>query len=308
MRGLHKASAAAAFIAVLFGLCCPSLAAKSSQSRGKGKHLIRLKFREGRRLKYRLQVKGGADWKPRKQGLTWGKLDTEFTFKLEGKTIRDSGACTFDLAGERLKSTVKGPKGTLSVSATRSSWEVSPQGGRRIVLPDSPLKKPMTITIGPRGGFRGSTGLYPILPCFAVHVDLVFWTLLTVAPAEPVGVGDEWAVDFNVQLPDSRGKPLHVAGKGKVTGWEKYRGRRCLVIKLEAKAELEDTTITLRNGDSLHIKSGKYEVAGKAMWDVDAGLLCSAEAECELKVISDKPSQTTLTGQATSKLTLVSGK
>ena len=297
-----------ALVAVLLGSSALMLGAKSSGSKKKG-YLIRPKFWEDQKLKYRLEVEGDVRWTPKKPALLWGKVDTEFVFTLTEKAIREDGACIFDLAGERLKSKVDGPEGRVSVSATRSQWEVQREGHRRYIMREkNPLKNPMTVTIGPRGEFRGGTGLAPIARFFVAHMDRKFWDLLTVAPAEEVNVGDKWRADFKLQLPDSRGEPLQVDVEAKVTGWKKYGAHNCLVCELRAKAELKNTEVMLRNGDRIEVKSGKYEARGNVMWDLKQGLLCSAEAESTLSIICTKRSKTSFTGKAKAKLKLLSAR
>lgn len=306
MRGLPRHSAAFIFAVVFLGACVVGTQAHAASGGPEKKYLIRHAFREGRKLKYRLEVEADAEWRPRQEGRTWGEVDTDFTFLLTGKTVRENGSCTFDLSGKKLMSKVRGPKGTVSVSATPSRFKISTPKGKVKIRKENPLTKPMTATIGPRGAFLYGTGLFPVLPFFRVPVDRIAWHILTVAPPQEVGKGDRWERDFDVRLPDSIGKPLHVVAKARVAGWREVGGRRCLVIRLEGRAALKNTTVTLKNGDRLFVKRGTYEVEGAAMWDVKNGLLCSAEAACALKLISTKPSKAAWHSRGRVKLRLLS--
>lgn len=279
-----------------------TLCARPTRAAESKKYLIRPNWREGERLKCRLEVEADVGWDPKKTGLSWVEVDTEFDFELKGKALRESGACTFELNGKRLKASAKGPEGKLSISADESKATIRSSKSNHSLKVDSPFTRPMTATLGPLGGFRYGTGLYPVAPYFWVGVDRLFWRILTTAPQKEVGVGDEWEVDFAVHIPDSTGEPLHIAGKAEVTGWENVGDRKCLVVKMKGKTELEDTTVTLKNGDRVHVDQGRYEVAGKALWDVKEGLLRRAEAECELRVSADEPYRSTLKGRARAKL------
>ena len=279
-----------------------TIGAKSCYADDGKKYLIRPDWREGQRLKCRLNVNAEANWDPKKSGLSWGEVDTEFEFEVKGKTLRDSGACTFDLNGKRLKSSANGSKGKLSISADESKATIKSSKSSHSLKVDSPFKKPMTVTLGPLGGFRYGTGLHPIVPYFWVGVDRLFWHVLTTAPHKEVGVGDHWEVDFDMRLPDSRGEPLHIAGKAKVDGWQKVGDQKCLVIRMEGEKTLENTTVTLKNGDRLHVKRGRYEVSGKALWDVKRGLLRRASAQCALDINADKPKKSTLKARAQAEL------
>jgi len=284
------------------------LGAKSSGSKKKG-YLIRPKFWEDQKLKYRLEVEGDVRWTPKKPALIWGQVATEFVFTLTEKAIREEGACVFDLAGERLKSKGDGPEGRVSLSATESQWEVQREGQRRYIMREkNPLKNPMSVTIGPRGEFQDGMGLVPIAGFFVTHMDRKFWDLLTVAPAEEVNVGDKWRADFKLQLPDSRSDPLQVRVEGKVTGWKKYGAHNCLVCELRAKGELKRTEVMLRNGDRVKVESCLYEARGQIMWDLKQGLLCSAEAESVVKIASIKSEKTSFNGKAKAKLKLLSAR
>jgi hypothetical protein len=296
-RGWQRLAAA---VVVLSGLASGAWSAE-----GGGKYLIRWKQREGQRLRYSLGVAGGGSWAPRREGLSWGTLETLFVFGLRGKALRERGACTYELLAERLRSRLEGPKGVVEVRATPRSWDVDAGKldleGRR----GNPLAREMTLTVGERGAVRYGTGLRPLAPFFVAHVDPRFWTVLTLAPAQEVGVGDEWDVDFEARIPDSRGELLSVKGRAQVKGWERCGGRRCLAIVMACRLELKDTWVLLRNGDRVRVDEGTYWAQGKALWDVERGLLCSAEARNGLKIVCDKPERRGWSGEARSTLKLL---
>ena len=308
MAGISQGSARRMGVLVLLGVSLLGIGTSSSDAAKNEKHLIRLKFSQGRRLKYDWRVKSDLRWYPQRAGLTWGQVDTNITFELEEKLVRESGACTCVVHGKKLKSTVKGPKGTLSISATERSARISTPKNRAKETIKSPFDREMTVTIGPRGGVRYGTGIAVIAPYFRIGVDNIFWRMLTTAPKQAVGVGDEWKADFKLRLPDSRGEPLNVKGEARVLGWKKLNGHRCLVIKLNAKLTLKDTTVTFRNGDRRHIRKGEYEVGGVALWDVQGGILRAAEAEGEIRLDTDKPNKSILKGTGSARLRLLSTK
>lgn len=306
MKELSQRVAFKTLAAVLAGVMLLSLGATSAGAEKSKKYLLRWKFGADRTLKYNWEVESELRWRPQRGNLKWVEVDTNFTFELKEKLIRESGACTFNLYGKKLKGKVKGPEGTWTIDATERSARIKRIDKSAKVKTDSPFEKEMTVTIGPRGGARYGTGVGLIAPFFRVGVDNIFWRILTTAPKEEVGVGDKWDVDFNLRLPDSRGNPLQVTGTGRVTGWKTIKGHKCLVLKLECVLELKDTMVTFKNGDQRHVKKGRYEVSGKAMWDPRKGILCGAEANGELLLDTDKPNKSTLKGKGRTKLRLLS--
>lgn len=308
MKERSQRAARRTLAAVLVGIMLLSLGATSAGAEKNKKYLLRWKFGEGRTLKYNWQVESELRWQPQRSDLTWVAVDTDFTFELKEKLVRESGACTFNLYGKNLKGKVKGPEGTLTIDATERSARIKRADKSATIKADSPFEKEMTVTIGPRGAVRYGTGVWPIAPFFHVGVDNIFWHILTTAPSREVAVGDKWDVDFNLRLPDSRGNPLHVTGTGRVTGWKTIKGHKCLALKLECVLELKDTTVTFKNGDQRHINKGRYEVSGTAMWDTRQGILCGAEANGELLLDTDQPDKSTLKGKGRTKLSLLSAK
>ena len=272
------------------------------------KYLIRHQFRDGQKLRYTLSVAGQGEWTPQQGNFKAGEMSTDFMFTLVQKVMRQGGACTFELVGEKLTSSGEGTDGSYSVTASRESckWELNKLKGK--TEDKNPLTNEMTVTIDPVGNMPFSTGLRHIALFFLVHVDQRFWEPLTHAPMREVGVGDEWEVDFPFQLPDSVGRPLDVKAKARVTGWENFGGRRCLAGRLAAELDLKDTTVTLLNGDRAHIQQGNYKADGKVLWDVEQGLLCYAAAQNSLVIISDRPTNRRFAGKARCTLKLLAAQ
>ena len=306
---MHRLTGTVLVVAVL-AATAPAGAAAPPAAAGKApeKHLIRWKFNEIQELKYKIAVQGQGRWTPDRHGHTRGQLQTDFTFTLEPKLVRESGACTFRLIGERLKSKGKGNKGSVHALITQQSCSV--RIGDLVISGDkaNPLKKEITTTHGPLGGFRYGTGLLPLAPYFAVHVHRGFWGPLTRAPLGPVGKGDAWDADFDFHIPDSVGQPLQVKAHAIVTGWESYKGRRCLAGRLTARLKLKDTWVTMRDAERAHVSSGDYKASGKVLWDVEKGILCYAEAQNTLSVRVDKPKAASFSGRAQCTFALRSSK
>jgi len=296
------------FAVVALGAVALCLAAIAQDKDADRKYLVRHTFWDGQKLRYSLAVSGNWQWAPEDDKLKSGKMSTEFIFTLSEKLIRQNGACTYALIGENLKSSGESAEGEFSVTADRDKciWQINKLKGKG--RDDNFLTKDMTITMDPRGRMPLSTGLHHVALFFLVHVDRNFWSPLTLAPREKVGVGDEWKADFNLQLPDSAGRPLKVDVKAKVTGWENFGRSKCLVGQLTAELELKDTIVTFKNGDRAHITTGKYRAQGKVMWDVERGLLCYASAQNSLVVTADKPTARKFAGQARCTLKLLAAE
>ncbi|MDP6637139.1 MAG: hypothetical protein QGG42_19745 [Phycisphaerae bacterium] len=265
-----------------------ALANRNGSSARSSKVLIRSKFVPGRVMRYNLKLSGTAAWTPHDKKLGWGKMDTDFTFDLATKVIRDSGACTFNLAGQALESSASGPKGRLKIIADRKKAKLKIGDSWLTPSNKSPLAKPMTLTQGPLGGVRFTTGTAPIVIYLLPHVDLRFWNLLTIAPLGKVAVGDEWAEKFNLHVPGSKGKPLELTGRWKVLGYQTHRGRKVLALGLAVTMDLKNSKVMLKNGDLIYVHSGSYRAEGKAMWDVSRGVLCFASANQKILVQADK--------------------
>jgi hypothetical protein len=241
-------------------------------------------------MRYNLKLSGTVAWAPHEKGLGWGKMDTDFTFDLATKVIRESGACTFHLAGQKIKSSVTGPKGRLGIIADRKKSKIRINDEWQSPSNKTPLTKEMTLTQGPLGGVRFTTGTAPIALYLLPHVDLRFWALLTVAPPAKVAPGDEWSETFKLRVPGSRGRrPLKLTGRWKVVGYQQHRGRKVIALALAVKMDLKNSNVMLKNGDLVYVHSGSYVAAGKAMWDVSRGVLCYATADQKILIRADKP-------------------
>ena len=270
--------------------------------------LVRPKYEPGRMLRYRLRLSGATAWTPAPRGVDWGKMTTDFTGVLNTKVIRDSGACTFDLIGEKLQAVGEGPNGKIQVEATRQKARI--RIGDKIVTDadKSPLAKPMTMTFGSRGAYLYGTGLAPLAIYTLPHVDRRFWLLLTVAPPQKVAPGDNWEVAFDFAVPGGKGKPLNVKAKWNALGWQTYRRQKVLAMTLAADLNLKDSYMLLKNGDRVHVHSGTYKASGKVLWDVEHGQLCSAEARQKILIKVDKPTPRALRSECSSSLKLLAAK
>jgi len=252
------------------------------------KVLVRAKFVPNRSMRYNLKLSGSSAWSPAEKGLDWSKMETDFTFDLATKVLRDSGACTFHLVGQKLKSSGSGPKGRVGIQADRRKVRLKVGGAWKAQSDKSPLAKPMTLTQGPLGGVRFTTGTLPIALYVVPRVDRRFWALLTAAPLGKVAVGDEWSERFSVGLPGAQGKPLELNGKWKVLGYRRYGGRKVLTFALAVKMDLKNSKVMLRNGDMAYVHTGKYLAEGLAMWDVQRGVLSFASANQKIAIQAEK--------------------
>jgi len=271
-----------------------------------GKLLVRPKFVPGRVMRYNLKLAGSSAWAPREKGFHWGKMDTDFTFDLATKVIRERGLCTFNLAGQHLKSTASGPKGSLGIVADRRKVRLKIGDAWQAPSNKTPLVKPMTLTQGPLGGVRFTTGAVPIAIYLIPHVDRRFWGVLTAAPLGKVAPGDEWDEEFKWRLPDSRGNPMDLTGRWKVLGYQTHRGRKVLAFALAVTMDLKNTEVMLRNGDMAYIHSGSYSAKGKAMWDLSRGVLCYATADQKIAIRAEKPKLRAFRSQHKCTLDLIS--
>jgi hypothetical protein len=265
---------------------------------------IRPAHAEGVVLLYNLKLNGATAWTPAPKGVDWGKMETDFTFGLRGKTLRESGACTYELLGDKLTSVAEGPEGVIGIQADRERARIKAKGHWDVWTERTPLRHPMTATFGPRGAFRFGTGLKRLAIYAIPHVDHRFWNVLTVAPARPVAVGDAWKEEFRFRVPGAKGKPLELKAHWKVTGWERYKGQKVLALALTADLKLEDSNLILKNGDRVHVTVGTYKARGKVLWDVEHGVLCSARASQQVLFQADKPQPRALRSETTCTLTL----
>jgi len=284
--------------AMLLGAAAVIVPADGADNNTEEKVLIRPQYKIGRTLVYNLNLTGVSAWTPSSEGLGWGKANTDFTFGLRAKTLRDNGSCTMELLGENLVSTAEGPKGKLEITATRERIKLKANGRTLTSRDNNPLVREMTVTAGPRGEYRFGTGLVDLAVYLLPNLDKGFWTLLTIAPANPVGVGDTWEDEFDLPVPGGEGRPLKVHGKWKVVGWETYREQKVLAITLAAELELNASDLILKNGDRAQQATGTYKAEGKVLWDVGRGVLCSAAAQQKMFVKADTPTPRALRSEA----------
>jgi hypothetical protein len=271
------------------------------------KILIRPKYIEGRELRYRLQLSGEVDWTPKSDEFPKGEMSTDFTFTLAARAVRRNGSCTFSLVGEKLESEGDGPNGRFSVTADQNKAKIKVDGKWRL-RPETPFSKPMTVTLGPLGEYRFSTGLAPIAIYALPHVDRRFWNALTLAPLVEVGPGDAWEQQLNLPVPGAEGQPLTLKARWKVLGEETYGRQNVIALGLEAQLDIKDSELLLKNGEQVHLEKGQYQAAGKVLWDVEHGILCYASAEQRIRLQTDKPSRRRLESQASSTMELLSFK
>lgn len=285
-----------------------SVAVGQEGNKQPAKVLVRPAYKEGRLLRYRLKLSGATVWTPDARELEWGKRNTDFTFVLRGKTLRQTGACTFELLGQSLRSAAEGPKGKVEVEASPEKAKIKANGKWATSRTHNPLHKEMTVTFGPRGAYRFGTGLWRIAVYLLPHVDVRFWTLLTSAPENEVGPGDSWHEEFQLPVPGAKGKPLHLTGSWKVLGWQTYRGQKVLAMALAAELDLRDSDLLLNNGDRVRVHTGVYLAKGKALWDVKHGALCSATAEQKILVKASGSKPRALRSEHKCSLQLLAGK
>ena len=101
------------------------------------------------------------------------------------------------------------------------------------------------------------------------------------------------------------------AAEGKTKGHECDEIRRCMLgwdVTDLGQGEFEKLGLvlfTLRNGDRLHVKRGRYEAAGKAFWDVKHGALVLVQAEAKLNVDARTPRKQRLKAEGEAELRLL---
>jgi hypothetical protein len=293
-------------LAAGLGLLLAVIPTDAKTSTRPGKVLVRPKFAAGRVIRYNLKLSGSAAWAPHEKGLKWGKMETDFTFDLATKVIRERGLCMFNLAGQRIKSSASGPKGSLGIIADRRKVRLKIGDAWQSPSNKTPLAKPMTLTQGPLGGVRFTTGVAPIAIYLLPHIDARFWGVLTAAPMVKVAPGDEWNQEFKWRIPDSRGNPLDLTGRWKVLGYQTHRGRRVLALALAVTMDLNNTQVMLRNGDLVYVHSGSYSAQGKAMWNVSRGVLSYAAADQKILIRAEKPKVRAFRSQHKCTLDLIS--
>lgn len=305
---------AAALSLLVVPLASPALAEDPPAEPARPVYHIRPQYREGMTLNYQWRLSGGSLWSPPRDGVDWASGQTDFRFVLRAKTVRDNGACTFDLTGQSLEATGKSNKGTLGIEATPEKARLKINNDWTKWSDQTPLDPPMTVTLGPRFQATYGTGLEPIAIYFLPNVDRRFWYLLTTAPAEPVSVGQKWETEFELPLPGAspRGgpasKPLQVRALWEVEPIMTYRGQKVLPIRLRARLQFDPTPIVLPNGDKVMLRQGVYEATGRTMWHTTNGILCYAEARERLDASADGPDARQLKHDARSTLELTAAR
>jgi hypothetical protein len=261
-------------------------------------------YRVGDRLHYSWHLENELSWSPEVKGADWVKMSTDFDFALIARHLLGDGSCLFDLDGETLKSVAEGAKGKLGIRATPK--EASLLFGKKWTKPgpNSPLAKPMTVTMGKQFQPTASTGLESIALFLLPGVDARVWFVMTTAPPLPLKVGSTWSQNFDVPIPGAEGEPLDVAVTVKVVRIEKIDRAEVLTIETTGELNLTDTDLQLKTGEWMHILHGRYEVRGIANWDMKRGFLRFAEAEQSLRATADKPDTRRLASKAVSRLKL----
>jgi len=270
-----------------------------------GRVTIRAMHKEGQLLQYGLRLSGAVAWTPSLRDVQWGRMSTDFTFTLRGKALRERGACTYELIGQRLHSSGENDKGKFELLATPEKYSFQTKNRVELNLKNSPLAKPMTMTFGPQWGYRFGTGLLPVAVYMLPGANQTFFRALATAPLKPVKPGDTWSTEFDLAVPGGKGRPLKVKGQWKVLDWEKMGGRKVLAITAAADLKLTDSNLMLRNGDTIHIASGTYAGRGKVFWDVEGGRLAGVSVDEKLLVKADKPEARALRSEAKVELKLL---
>lgn len=275
-------------------------------SPGKGEPInLRPQYKVGQTLTYCWDIKSNSSWLPKKSDTDWAQSQVAFNFDLACKAVRDNGHATFDVNGHQLKAEIEGEKGKIGIDATDDKAKILLNGNWVSNTERTPLQHEVTVTMDERFRYRYGTGLRHLALYFAHQVDGRFWTMLTAAPDKPVRVGQEWQDSFEMPIPGaSTDKPLQVDGRWKVVGWTTFRGQKVLSIALAARLKLDDTDVTLRNGDRVHLVTGSFEAQGQAYWHPQTGILMRAAAEQSFNAKADRPNQRMLKSHATSVLEL----
>ncbi len=256
------------------------------------------------RFHYAWHLENELSWSPAVKGSDWVKITTDFDFALEADRIHSDGSCTFDLRGKTLESIGESAKGKLGIRADPT--EASYLFGKNWTKPgpNTPFKKPMTVTLGNQFQPTASSGVESIALFLLPGVDPRVWFVVTTAPALPMTVGSSWTQDFDVEIPGATGDPLHVVVGINVVGIEEIDGARVLVIEANGELNLVDSDLRMNDGRMLHVLHGRYEVNGVAKWDVERGVLHFAEARQTLKATADRPETMRLASTAVSRLEL----
>lgn len=265
---------------------------------------IKSDYRVGDRLHYTWHLENDLSWSPPSKGADWAKMTTDFDFVLEAKRLVGDGECLFDLNGSSLESIGEAEKGKLGVRATPT--EARYLFGKHWTKPgpNTPLKKPMTVTMGPLFQPTASTGVESIALFLLPGVDPRVWFVVTTAPPGPLTIGHSWTQDFDVEIPGAQGDPLRVVIGIEVVEIESLNGRRVVTLEAQGKLNLTDSDLRMQDGTMLHVVHGRYELAATAKWDLERGFLHFAEATQSVNATADRPETMRLASEAVSRLSL----
>lgn len=244
--------------------------------------LLRTQFTEQTALKYRWQLSARSAWQPMVDGTTWLRTQTDFTFTMQMRALREDGSATLGILGQSLISEGESDKGMIGIQAdrNRARWKV--RGAWAVWNDNTPLKHDMSITLGPRWQVVKATGLEHLAVYFMPQVDRSFWDRLTMMPEPAVAPGDQLHDQLaNLEVPGGGpgNQPLQMTLQWQVQKPLKYKGVMVLPIRQSAQMLLEDSPLTLDNGITVDIKRGSYEIRGVAYWQTDQGILMYAKAE-----------------------------
>jgi len=261
-------------------------------------------YRVGDRLHYTWHLENDLSWSPPSKGADWAKMTTDFDFVLEAKRLDGDGGCLFDLVGSELESIGEAEKGKLGVRATPT--QASYLFGKHWTKPgpNTPLNKPMTVTLGPQFQPTASTGVESIALFLLPGVDPRVWFVVTTAPPGPLTIGHSWTQDFDVEIPGAQGDPLRVVIGIEVVGIESLNGAEVVTLEAHGELNLTDSDLRLQDGTMLHVVHGRYDLNAVAKWDIARGYLHFAEATQSVKATADRPETMRLASEAVSRLSL----
>lgn len=261
-------------------------------------------YQVGDRLHYTWHLENDLSWSPPSKGADWAKMTTDFDFTLEAKRLDGDRGCLFDLIGSNLESIGEAEKGKLGIRAT--PIEASYLFGKNWTKPgpNTPLKKPMTVTLGPQFQPTASTGVESIALFLLPGVDPRVWFVVTTAPPGPLTVGHTWTQEFDVEIPGAQGDPLRVIIGIEVVGIESLDGAKVVTLEAHGELNLTDSDLRMKDGTMLHVVHGQYKIDAVAKWDVDRGHLHFAEAIQSVNATADRPETMRLASDAVSRLSL----
>lgn len=265
--------------------------------------IIRSTFAAGDQLRYVWHLEQENRWTPPIEGADWNSMSTEFDFNLVAEHVAADGACNFELRGQSLKSSARGPKGALGIDATPR--EAKLLIGEHWTKPGkkTPLSKPMYVTLGRRFNVTGSRGLEAIALYFLPSVDPRVWFALMTAPQNKIEPGQEWRHTFRFPIKELGNKPLSVALAFRTVEATTKRGLPAIRIHLLGELALANFDVNIKRERKIHIKHGRYSISGSALWELDRGVPVMVEAEQYIEATSASP-ESRFTHRALSRLAL----